>query len=245
LGPNTFSSNVNGITFNEKPKLLSSLTDFEDSDLVPKSYVDSVSGGGGGGGIEGIVIEGSNIAIGQDAYISEDYVNSISIGTGAEANTNNCIAIGKYTSASYYSNTIVMGNGTSQQNKLQATAENSIRIGNNDVKTVQLGKCMNINENNFSVAVGSDSSAQTYGVAIGYYASAGDTGNIVIGYSTNTSTYSKCIAIGNYVNSTSNNQILIGNDDITSIVLGPLSISFSGDNVVFTKDGKSKSILLE
>jgi hypothetical protein len=47
IGPNEFTLDSEGLTFNQIPKLLDTLTEFGPNDLVPKSYVDSVAGGGG------------------------------------------------------------------------------------------------------------------------------------------------------------------------------------------------------
>jgi hypothetical protein len=83
-----------------------------------------------------------------------------------------------------------------------------------------------LSSSNESMAIGNDAQAKgDYSTAIGHYVEAGE----------------NSVAIGHNVNAATSNTISVGGSSITTINLGPLRITFNGNNLVFTNTTTNKS----
>jgi hypothetical protein len=121
--------------------------------------------------------------------------------------------------------------------------------------------------NNFkNVAIGNVARVKSYGnTAIGYSAQCQSDSSVAVGHAavavgensvaigTSTESGSLCIAVGSGAKATGYKSIAIGYEvvnavsyttaigttDTTTIKLGPITITFSGDNIIFTKNSKT------
>jgi hypothetical protein len=165
FGPNTLSLASDGITFNEQPKLVSTLTPSSTYDITTKKYVDDK--------VASIVIPeaptgdyltedsifvsntnnttnpdiNGNIQIGKDA--SALVSNALAIGKGAFAGYQHSLAIGNYVKAPYYG--IAIGMGNDEEHTVLGDDFYSITIGHRIVNTNNM-----YNSGKFAIVIGND-----------------------------------------------------------------------------------------
>jgi hypothetical protein len=184
------------------------------ADIATKEYVSNMVGSGG------IPIENDSFAIGSRVEVDESSSRCVAIGNNIKipANVRNSIAIA--TGYNPYGSSEVYND----------------KIGN---ESILLGGGAYYNNSSLLPIVGEGSVIIGWQAQLSYSSDTAPNYNVAIGYSARAGTNS--VAIGNNV-SAGNNQVRIGGTDITSIQLGPLSISFSGDNLILTKGTKTYTI---
>jgi hypothetical protein len=198
-------------------------------------------------GVNSTISGKGNIGIGENIEINGDKI--LAIGQNIIVNNGpNCINIGQYSRPGSNGESVTVGNGSLGSNY-------SVIVGNDSIsrpysviigsKTQVSGeKCVYIgavteDENNFYPPRGGANC-----ITIGFDANTTGQKCIAIGSNTNTGTYENSIAIGSDVISQSSNSAVIGNENVISFTLGPLSITFDGDDIVFTKGTKSGRLTL-
>jgi hypothetical protein len=121
----------------------------------------------------------------------------------------------------------------------------------NNYKNVAIGNVARVKSYE-NTAIGYSAQIQSNsGVAIGHAAVITGYNSVAVGVKTETGTQSIAVGSGTKVTGTGSIGIgtgltvtgsyitMIGTDDTTTIKLGPLSITFSGDNIIFTKNSKT------
>jgi hypothetical protein len=129
-----------------------------------------------------------------------------------------------------------------------STGESSIAIGPNSyavgVTSIALG-AMAVATNIDGLAIGCTATAENNSLALGHYTTAlGGSDNVVIGQMIDVIGNDN-IVIGNNLNIDSqDNRIIIGDLNHTNITLGPLTISFALNKIIFTKGSVSATLNL-